>query len=145
MVLTFCNSISGIHATYSRLFRCALLFLPCGQHELLKLYVKNVLSYVLSLIKSTIIKNAISNSSISFHIKLCTSNVSGLWPKQELTPHCSGWSPSPYMYNWLTLLQCKCLPSKQLNKTLNTGFTYYFVILHFTNAWRDLENSQFMD
>lgn len=49
MVLTFYNSISGLHATYNRLFRC-LLFLPCGQHELLTLYVKNVLSYVLSLI-----------------------------------------------------------------------------------------------
>jgi len=40
MVLIFYNSISGIHATYNRLFRCALLFLPCGQHELLTLYVK---------------------------------------------------------------------------------------------------------
>jgi len=39
------------------------------------------------------------------------------------------------IHNWLTLLQYKCLPGKQLNKTLNTGFTYYFVILHFTNAW----------
>ena len=48
MVLTFYNSISGTHATHNRLFRC-LLFLPCGQHELLTLYVKNVLSYVLSL------------------------------------------------------------------------------------------------
>ena len=79
MELTFYNYITGTHATYNRLFICTLLFLPCGgQHELLTLHVKNVLSYVLSLITSTIIRNAIPNSSISFHINLCTSHVSGL-------------------------------------------------------------------